>query len=42
MLIGKTFNKGLALPNILYANDVILYNKLEIKKLQVVDNKAYM
>ena len=27
MLIGKTFWKGLALPNLLYASDIMVYNK---------------
>ena len=41
MLIGKTFYKGLVLPNIIYASDVILYSKHELNELQKTDNKAY-
>ena len=41
MLKGKTFWKGLVIPNILYANDVIVFNKTELNNLQTSDNKAY-
>ena len=41
MIKGKTFWKGLVIPNLLYANDVIVFNKKELDKLQVYDNKAY-
>ena len=41
MLIGKTFYKGLVLPNILYASDVITFTESEINDLQKMDNKAY-
>ena len=40
MLIGKTFYKGLVLPNILYGQDIIVYNKSELEQLQKFDNKA--
>ena len=41
MLIGKTFWKGMVLPNLLYGAEVIPFNKVEISKLQVFDNKAF-
>ena len=41
MLIGKTYWKGLALPKILYATESIPFNKKELDKLQVIDNRAY-
>ena len=40
MLIGKTFYKGLVLPNILYGQDIIIYNKSELEQLQKFYNKA--
>ena len=40
MLIGKTFYKGLVLPNILYEQDIIVYNKIELEQLQKFYNKA--
>ena len=41
LLIGKTFWKGLILPNLLYASDVIVYTKNQIKSLQILDNFIY-
>ena len=41
LLIGKTFWKGIALPNILYGSDVIDYQTNELNKVQVLENKAY-
>ena len=40
MLIGKTFCKGLLLPNILCGKDIIVYNKSELEQLQKLNNKA--
>ena len=41
MLIGKTYWKGLVLPNILYGTDVIGMRSEDISKLQTLDNMAY-
>ena len=41
MLIGKTYWKGLVLPNILYGTDVIGMRNEDISKLQTLDNMAY-
>ena len=41
LLIGKVFWKSLVLPNILYGNDIIIYNVAELKRLQIIENKAY-
>ena len=41
MLIGKTFWKGLALPNLLYATECIPFCKTEIDKFQKLDNRAF-
>ena len=41
MLIGKTYWKGLVLPNILYGTDVMGMRCDDIKKLQTLDNTAY-
>lgn len=41
MLIGKTFWKGMALPYFLYGQEAILYNKGQIQKLQLTENKAF-
>ena len=41
LLIGKTFWKGLVLPNILYGSDIIDFTIENIKALQVLDNRAY-
>ena len=40
ILIGKTFYKGLVLPSILYANEIITLNDTEIEALQKHDNKT--
>ena len=41
LLIGKTFWKNMALPNILYGSEAICLNKNTLDKLQVIENKAY-
>ena len=41
LLIGKTFWKSLVLTNILYGNDIIVYNVAELKRLQIIENKAF-
>ena len=41
LLFGKTYWKGLILPNLLYGNDVITFNKNELERLQKHDNAAY-
>ena len=41
LLIGKTFWKGVVLPNLLYANDIIPMNKSDLDKIQVIENKAF-
>ena len=41
MLIGKTYWKNVVVPDILYAGEVITYNKEEIKALQTAENQAY-
>ena len=41
LLIGKTFWKGLALATFMYGQEVIMYSKADIEKLQRIDNKAY-
>ena len=41
MLIGKNFWKGMALPYFLYGQEAILYNKGQIQKLQLTENKAF-
>ena len=41
MLIGKTYWKILALPNILYGQEIVIYNKNDIDRLQVIENRAF-
>ena len=41
MLVGKTFWKGIALANILYASEIIVFNKENLNKLQKIENKVY-
>ena len=41
LLIGKTYWKGLIIPNLLYGNDIIEFNKTDLDKLQKHDNAAY-
>ena len=41
MLIDKTFWKGLVLPNILYASEIITFTIEEIKEFPKLDNRAY-
>ena len=41
MLVGKTFWKGLVLPNLLFGLDITPYRKDELSKLQVYENKAF-
>ena len=41
MLVGKTFWKGLVLPNLLFGVDIIPYRKGDLLKLQSYENKAY-
>ena len=41
MLIGKTYYKGLVLPNILYADEIFTYTETELNNLQKQDNRAY-
>ena len=41
LLISKTFWKGLALPTILHASEIIQYTKEDLNKLQRVENKVY-
>ena len=41
LLIGKSFWKGIILPNILYGDDIIPFNVSELDKIQSIENKAY-
>ena len=41
LLIGKTFWKGVILPNLLYANDIIPMNNSDLNEIQVIENKAF-
>ena len=41
MLIGKTYYKGLSLPNILYGQELIIYNKNDLDRLWIIENKAF-
>ena len=41
LLIGKTFWKGIILPNIQYGDDIIPFNVSELDKIQSIENKAY-
>ena len=41
MLIGKTYYKGLALPNILYGQEIVIFNKNDLDKLQIIENRAF-
>ena len=41
MLIGKTYWKGLVLPNVLYGSEIIVFTKGELNRLQICDNQAY-
>ena len=41
MLIGKTFWKTLAMPNFFYGQELLIYNKENINRLQVIENKAH-
>ena len=41
MLIGKTYWKILALPNILYGQEIVIYNKNDIDRLQIIENRAF-
>ena len=40
-MVGKAYWKGLCLPSILYAAEVIEYTDSEINKLQVIENSVY-
>ena len=41
IIIGKAFWKSVALPAVLYGNQVIHYNEKEIQQLQVIENRVY-
>lgn len=41
VMIGKTFWKQIALPNILYGSNVIYFTKQELEKLQRIENVVY-
>ena len=41
MLIGKTYWKSLALANFLYFQEIIIFNKTDLQKLQEIENRAY-
>ena len=41
MLIGKTFWKVLAIPNFLYGQEIVIYNKMELGKFQEIENRAF-
>ena len=40
-MIGKSYWKGLCLPAILYAAEVVEYTDTEIKKLQIIENTVF-
>ena len=41
MIIGKTFWKGLAIPNMMYGQEIIPLTKTDLSQLEVIENKAY-
>ena len=41
LLVGKTYWKNLALPQIMYVNEVTTFSKNELNELQKIDNWAY-
>ena len=41
MLIGKTYYKRLALLNILYGQETVIFNKNDLDRLQIIENKAF-
>ena len=41
MLIGKTYWKALTLANFLCGQEVIIFNKTDLQKLQEIENKGF-
>ena len=41
LLIGKTYWKGMALPNFMYGQEVITFTKSTLDQFQIVENRAY-
>ena len=41
LMIGKTFWKGVALPSILYGQEIMPFDKSTIEKLQRIENKVF-
>ena len=41
LMVGKTYWKNVALPGILYGQEILPYNKGDLLKMQRVENKTY-